>query len=223
MFDEALATSFGNGLVFRHHRPDKDFAEHTARGFRSGYKGAGALAAAFFPRFEALLASDATVTSPEVLQALSDAARASYRERGPAPVDYLHSHVLVAAPLLRAAAERVRDAAFAGFPYLREYRELDAEAQRFLAERPMLSAAIYLPTDADLDAALAPLGVPTARIVELRGIAARSKGLVYALPRTTKSYLFVFVARDADSAMQLADAFLALREMRDGALIEQLH
>ncbi|HET8936313.1 MAG TPA: hypothetical protein VFN67_22875 [Polyangiales bacterium] len=221
LFDEALATSFGNGLVFRHYWPDRDFAEHSARGFRSQYKSAGALAAAFLPRFEALLASDVTVTSPEVVRALSEAARASYRAQGPSPIDYLHSHVLVAAPPLKAAAEHVRDAAFAGFPYLREFRALDVDAQRYLAARPQLNAALYLPLDADLFAALAPLDVAAARIAELRSAAARKTGLVYTLRRTNSSYLFVFMATDGESANGLADAFIALREMREGALIEQ--
>jgi hypothetical protein len=223
VFDEAIATSFGNGLVFRHYHPEEDFARYSGRGFLSGYKAAGALAAAFLPRFEELLAAGATITSPEVLRAIAEAAQASYRARGPKPVDYLHSHVLAADPQLRAAAERVRDAAFAGFPYLREFPQLDGEAQRYLVEHPLLSGALYLPSDADLDKALAPLGVASARIAELRGSAARSRGLVYALPRTPKSYLFVFIARDAASASELAESFLALQEMREGALIEQLH
>jgi hypothetical protein len=92
-----------------------------------------------------------------------------------------------------------------------------------LSEHPLLNAALYLPSAADLDAALAPLGVASARVAELRTAAARSCGLVYTLPRTPKSYLFVFLARDAEGASELAESFLALEEMREGALIEQLH
>ena len=223
VFDEALATSFGNGLVFRHYQPSQDFARHSARNFRSQYTSAGALAAAFFPSFEALLASDVTVTSPEVLRALGQAARASYREKGPRPVDYLHSHVLVASPPWGTASERVRDAAFAGFPYLREFPRLDGEAQRYLLDHPLLNAALYLPSDADLASALAPLGVGSARIAELHSAALRDRGLVYALARSPKSYLFVFLARDAASAGELAESFLALDAMREGPLVEQLH
>jgi hypothetical protein len=44
---------------------------------------------------------------------------------------------------------------------------------------------------------------------------------MFALPRAPKSCLFVFLASDAESATELAKSFIALREMRKGALVEQ--
>lgn len=220
LFDEALATSVGNGLVWRHFHPHEDFEQHRSRDFHSLYKPAATLAVALLPGLEALLATDATAASPAFVRTLGEAARASYRAHGPTPIDYLHSHVLVSTPALESAANKVRDAAFAGFPYLREFKQLDAEAIYFLQKHPQLNAAVYLPSTAPLPELLRSLGMETKRSSELQALLARDRGLVYTMRLTAKTYLFLFVASDEASALELADAFIALREMHDGTLIE---
>lgn len=223
MFDEALATSIGNGLVWRHYFPQEDFAEHSARGFRSGYRPAGALAAALLPRLEPLLTTDARAATPEFVRVLGEAALASYRAQGPTPLDYLHSHALAAAPALAPAAARVSAAAFAGFPYLREFSSLDAEAQAYIAEHSLVNAAVYAQSLTPVAALLTQISQPgTAprHSDDLHRLAERSRGFVYALPRNAKTSVVLFVANEPSVADELVDAFLALREMHEGILVE---
>jgi len=192
MFDEALAASVGNGLVWRHYFPGEDFARHASHGFGLVYKSAGALAAALLPQLERLLSSNARLDSPAFVQALSRAARSSYRKDGPQPIDYLHSQVLAATPALANAATLLRDSAFAGFPYLREFPELDAEARAYIAEHSLLNAAVFVPTFAEVTALLAELQLPPTRSDELRKLAEDNRGIVYAMARPFNTYVFMF-------------------------------
>lgn len=220
LFDEAFAASVGNGLVWRHYLPGEDFARHSARGFRLLYKPAGALAVALMPRLDALFVSEASIASPAFVDTLARAALASYREHGPTPLDYLHSHVLVATPELAPAAARVRDAAFAFFPYLREFAGLDAEARAYISDHPLVTAAVYVSNVADVRSLLDELQVAPSRSQEINVLAERSRGFAYAVPRTPKTYFVLFVAPDLAGATELADRFIALREMREGVLLE---
>jgi hypothetical protein len=54
----------------------------------------------------------------------------------------------------------------------------------------------------------------------LAALAKRSRGFVYALPRTSKSYAFFFVANDDATMTELVRRFVALDAMREGALVE---
>jgi hypothetical protein len=218
MLDEAVAAALGNGVVGRHYLPPDVFAGQLARGFVQ-YRAAGAVARELLPSMERLLDQGATVSSDEFLRAFSAAARATYPEGRPRPIDYLHSHVSVAGPGFATAAGRLREASWAGFPYLREYASFDVEARAFLAARPFLSAALLLSSEAeanDVAGALAPAGAHREAIASVAG---RSRGFVYALPRTARSYAFLFVADSAPVMDELAARFSALPPGGEGALV----
>ena len=78
---------------------------------------------------------------------------------------------------------------------------------------------MYLPSTAPLPELLSSLGMDYHRSAELQDLVARNRGFVYAMRLTSKAYLFLYVASDEGSAVELADKLIALREMRDGTLI----
>jgi hypothetical protein len=219
MLDEAVAAALGNGVVGRHYTPPEAFAKQLARGF-VGYRAAGLVARALLPSLEQFLDRGTPVSSEEFLRAFNAAARASYDGGRPRPIDYLHSHVSVADPRYASAAQRLRDASSAGFPNLREFASFDVDAVTFLTAHPFMSAALFLPSGAEAGAAVAALAPGGKHKAAVSAAARRARGFVYALPRTPKSYAFLFVAADAATMDELVERFAALPPGGEGVLVE---
>lgn len=221
MLDEAVAAALGNGVVGRHYLPPEAFARTLARGLVH-YRAAGQVARELLPAMEGFLDRGTTVSSDEFVRAFGAAARATYPDGRPRPLDYLHSHVSVAGPRFAAAARSLSEASWAGFPYLREYASLGVEARAFLADHPFVSSALFFP-EAPPASALEPLAPAGAHPAAIWSRAGRSRGFVYALRRTAKSYAFLFVAADAPTMDRLVEAFVALPVLPpggEGALVE---
>jgi hypothetical protein len=163
----------------------------------------------------------ATVSSDEFLRVFYRATKATFANGRPRPIDYLHSPVLIADARFASAAHRLRDASDAGFPSLREFGALDGEAKSFLREHPFISVALLV-----LDApgtVLESLGLVDGHGATLSSVVARARGFVYALPRTAKSYAFIFVAGDSKTMDDLVERFAALAELvpgHEGVLVE---
>ena len=129
--------------------------------------------------------------------------------------------MLVADGRFAAPAQRLKDASSAGFPNLREFASLDGEAKVFLKERPFISAAVLVPDGAGT--VLESLGLADRHIAAVSSVAARTRGFVYAVPRTAKSYAFVFVASDPKTMEELVNRFTELAGFvpgHDGVLVE---
>ncbi|HEU4409140.1 MAG TPA: hypothetical protein VFS43_28035 [Polyangiaceae bacterium] len=220
VFDEAVARALGNGVVAQHYEPPESFARSMARNDpREPYREASAVGRALFPSMAGFLERGASASSDEFVRAYLAAARSTYEGGRPRPLDYLHAPVLVADPRFAAAAERLRDASNAGFPTLREYAAFDDEARGFVGERPFVSAALLVPAGG-ASAALDGLAAPAKHRAAMAALAGRARGFVYALPRTPKSYAFVFAAGDVKAMGELVERFVALSAMREGALVE---
>jgi hypothetical protein len=222
VFDEALAATLGNGVVGRHYADPAVFARRLARDDGlDGYREASLMARALLPSIEGLLERGVTASSGEFLRAFLAAARSSYPGGKPRPLDYVHAQALVTEPRFAAPAERLCEASRAFYPYLREYPALDFEAKAFLAEHPFVSTSIFVPRAGATSAALLDaLAAPPAHRAAIAALARRARGFVYALPRTPKSYAFLFVAPDAAAAGELVERFVALGAVREGALVE---
>jgi hypothetical protein len=220
VLDEAVATALGNGVVGQHYERPEAFAKQLARGLTRN-RSTAPIAREIFPSMSSFLDRGATVSSDEFLRVFYRATKATFANGRPRPIDYLHSPVLIADARLASAAQRLRDASDAGFPSLREFTSLDGEAKSFLREHPFISAALLV-LDAP-GAVVESLGLADGHGATLSSVAARTRGFVYALPRTAKSYAFVFVAADSKTMEDLVDRFAALAELvpgSDGVLVE---
>lgn len=220
MLDEAIATALGNGVVGQHYRPPDAFAKRLARGLTRN-RATASVAREIFPSMSSFLDRGTTVSSDEFLRAFNRATKATFADGRPRPIDYLHSPVLIADGRFTAAAQRLRDASSAGFPNLREFASVDGEAKSFLKEHPFISVAILVPDAAGT--VLESLGLADRQGVAVSSVAARSRGFVYALPRTAKSYAFVFVASDPKTMDDLVARFAELADLvpgHEGALVE---
>lgn len=222
VFDEAVARALGNGVVAQRYESPESFARWMARNDqREPYREASMVGRALFPSMAGVLERGTLASSDEFVRAFLSAARSTYEGGKPRPLDYLHAPVLASDPRFAAASERLRDAANAGFPTLREYASVDGEARAFMSARPFVSAALLVSIGG---------GAPAAAIEAIAGaakhraavgaLAGRTRGFVYALPRTPKSYAFVFAAVDVKAMGELVERFVSLTAMREGALVE---
>jgi hypothetical protein len=219
MLDEAVAASLGNGVVAQHYEHPDAFARQRARGFIR-YRAAGAIALEMFPSMQSFLDRGTTISSDEFLRAFNRATKATFTDGRPRPLDYLHSPVLIADGRFAAPAQRLKDASSAGFPNLREFASLDGEAKSFVKEHPFISVAVLVP---DATGVLESLGAAEQHRASVSSVAARSRGFVYALTRTAKSYAFVFVAGDPKTMDELVGRFADLAGFvpgHEGVLIE---
>jgi hypothetical protein len=219
MLDEAVAASLGNGVVAQHYERPDAFAKQLARGF-GGYRAAGAVAREIFPSMQSFLDRGTTVSSDEFLRAFNRATKASFTDGRPRPIDYLHSPVLIADGRFAAAAQRLKDTSSAGFPTLREFASLDAEAKSFVTDHPFISVAFLMP---DAAGVLESLGPADKHRAAVSSVAARARGFVYALTRNAKSYAFVFVASDSKTMDELVSRFAELAGLapgHEGVLVE---
>jgi hypothetical protein len=220
MLDEAMATALGNGVVGQHYQPPDAFAKQLARGLTRN-RATASVARAIFPSMSSFLDRATTVSSDEFLRAFNRATKATFTDGRPRPIDYLHSPVLIADGRFASAAQRLRDASYAGFPSLREFAALDEEAKTFLKEHPFISVAVLVPDAAGT--ILESLGLADRHGAAVSSVAARTRGFVYALPRNAKSYAFVFVAGDSKTMDDLVDRFAASAELvpgHEGVLVE---
>ncbi|WP_394830172.1 hypothetical protein LVJ94_27060 [Pendulispora rubella] len=219
MLDEAVAAALGNGIVGRHYSSPEAFTAQVARGFIH-YRAAGSLARELLPSMQDVLDRGTLVSSPEFRRVFRAAAQASYDGGRPRPIDYLHSHVSIAGPSFAGAAQRLRDASWAGFPNLREYASLDVEAKAFLTAHPFENVALFLqgPVPPSVLEELAPA---SKRALPAPLLTSGSRGFVYAAPRTAKSYLFLFVADDAKTMDDLVDRFAALPAGAGGVPVDR--
>jgi hypothetical protein len=221
VLDESVAAALGNGLIGRHYLPPARFARRLERpDGLDAYRAASLVARALLPDLEGLLRRGVPLASKEFLRTYLRAARAMYEGGPPRPVDSLHSQVTVAAPRFATAARRLQEACNAGYPYLREYGGWGPEAQAFLSRRPLISAALFLGPDEAPGAVLEALGAGREALAALAAASARSRGLVFALPRAAGAYAFLLVAPDPATMEELADRLAAFGSLRAGALIE---
>jgi hypothetical protein len=221
VLDEALAAALGNGLVGRHYTAPEEFARRLARD--DGlvrYRAASVVARALMPALEGFLERGVVVSSDEFLHAYTAAARATYEGGRPRPIDYVHMLTLIADPRFASATERLRDASNAGYPYLREYTALDPEAKAFLVEHPFVTSGLFVPSEVRAAAALEALGASGKHVAAVSAVARRSPAFVYALPRTPKSYAFLFVAGDPPAMEELVRRFAGLTSIAEGAIVE---
>jgi hypothetical protein len=82
---------------------------------------------------------------------------------------------------------------------------------------------LFLPIDGQLSSALQEVGGKgrhARAISSVASLARRTRGFVYALPRSARSYAFLFVARDARIMDELVDRFVDLPAAGEGALVE---
>jgi hypothetical protein len=210
----------GNGVVGQHYKSPDAFAKQLARGF-IGYRAAGAVAREIFPKMQSFLDRGTTVSSDEFLRAFTRATKATFTDGRPRPIDYLHSPVLVADGRFAAPLQRLKEASSAGFPNLREFASFDGEAKTFLKEHPFISVTVLAPDAAG--AVLESLGPADRQSVDVSSVAALARGFVYALPRTAKSYAFLFVASDPKTMDELVERFAQLAGLvpgHEGVLVE---
>lgn len=129
--------------------------------------------------------------------------------------------MIVADARFASSLQRLRDAANAGFPNLREFAVQGGEANIFLKDHPCISAAVFV-SDATWQS-LESLGVADRHRDGIASAASRSRGFVYAASRGLKSYEFVFVAADPKTMDDLVQRFTALAELapgHEGVLVE---
>ena len=162
----------------------------------------------------------ARISSEEFHQAYLAAARTRYPDGSVAPIEHVRSHVFVGDRGFDTAAGALHDASLAGFPSFREFPSLDTAAKTFLISRPLVSAVIFSTRDRKLSDLFEALGADAKHRIAVTQLAARSRAFVYALPRTPKSYAFVFVAQDDATMNELVKRFVDAKSMRAGALIE---
>ena len=221
VLDEAVAAALGNGLVGRHYSPPEVFAQRLARDDGlDKYQAASLTARALLPSLERFLDGGTALASSEFLRTYLEAAHVMYKAGQPRPIDYLHSHISVAAPRFAIAAQRLQDATNAGFPYLRQYGTWNTESKAFVTDHPLESAAIFVSADERPDAVIEALGADRKDCSVVSAAAARGRGLIYALRRTPKSFTFVLIARDPAAMDELVTRFVSLSAVRDGLLLE---
>ncbi len=219
MFDEAVAAALGNGVVGSHYQPPARFEARRARGFIQQYRAAGAVARDLYAVLPDLLERGTRISSEEFLNTYFQAALATYPEGRPRPLDYLHSQISVSKPRFAPAAEQLKEAASAGFPYLREYAGLDA-ARDFLLEHPRVNSALFLPIEASLAQSLRPFDTEGTHLSAVGALAERGRAFVYALPRAQDSYAFLFAGKTSEAMRDLVERFTALESMQAGLLVE---
>jgi hypothetical protein len=220
VFDEAVACALGNGVVGRHYRPE-DFAEGLPLSGRlTRNPSASPVGVALLPALQDFLDRGVSISSEEFHQAYLAAARTRYPDGAVPPIEHVRSHVFVGDRGFDTAAGALRDATLAGFPSLREFPSLDTPAKTFLVTRPLVSAVIFSTRDRKLSDLFEALGADAKHRTAVTQLAARTRAFVYALPRTPKSYAFVFVAQDDTTMNELVKRFVDAKSMRAGALIE---
>jgi hypothetical protein len=220
VFDEAVACALGNGVVGRHYRPE-DFAAGLPRSGRlTRNPAASPVGVALLPALEGFLDRGARISSEEFHHAYLAAARTRYPDGEVPPIEHVRSHAFVGDKGFDTAARMLHDASLAGFPSFREFPSLDTSAKAFLISRPLVSAVIFSTPDHKLSDVIEALHADAKHRIAVTQLAARTRGFVYAVPRTLKSYAFVFVAADDATMNELVKRFVDAKSTRAGALIE---
>jgi hypothetical protein len=220
VFDEAIACALGNGVVGRHYRPE-DFTAGLPRSGRLTLNPAASpVGVALLPALEGFLDRGVRISSDEFHQAYLAAARTRYPDGQVPAIEHVRSHVFVGDAGFDTAARTLHDESLAGFPSFREFPSLDTAAKAFLISRPLVSAVIFSTPDRKLSDVTEALHADVKHRIAVTQLAARTRGFVYALPRTPKSYAFVFVAREDAAMNELVKRFVDAKSTRAGALIE---
>jgi hypothetical protein len=220
VFDEAVACALGNGLVGEHYRPE-DFAAGLPRSGRLTLNPAASpVGVALLPALQGFLDRSVRISSEEFHRTYLAAARTRYSDGAVPPIEHVRSHVFVGEKGFDTAAAALHDASLAGFPGFREFPSLDAAAQSFLISRPLVSAVIFAAPDRQHSDLFEALGADAKHRTAFTQLALRTRGFVYALPRTPKSYAFVFVAKDDPTMNELVKRFTDAKSTRKGVLVE---
>jgi hypothetical protein len=220
VFDEAVACALGNGVVGRHYRPDAFAAGLPRSGRLTRNPSASPVGVALLPALEGFLDRGLRISSEEFHQAYLAAARTRYPDGEIPPIEHVRSHVFVGDRGFDTAAPKLHDASLAGYPSFREFPSLDTAAKTFLISRPLVSAVIFATSDRKFSDLFEALQADAKHRIAVTQLAARTRGLVYVVPRTPKSYAFVFVAHDDATMNELVQRFVDAKRTRAGALIE---
>ena len=217
VFDEAVACTIGNGIGGRHFRPDDFAAGLPKRGRLSAHPTASPISVALLPAMQAVLDRGVRISSDEFVETYLAAARAHWPKGSVPPIEHLRSHAFVGDAGFDAAARKLLDASLAGFPSYLTYPQLDPSAKAFLLSYPYVNAALFRTPErlADLLDVLRP--EPKHRAA-LTSLAARGRPFVYVLPRTPKSYAFVFVAKTDSEMSELVTRFLEAKVTTAGSM-----
>jgi hypothetical protein len=194
VFDEVVACTIGNGIGGRHFRPNDFDAGVPKKGRLSMHPSASPISVALLPSMQDLFDRGARISSSEFVEAYLAAARTHWPNGSVPPIEHLRSHAFVGDAGFDAAARKLLDASLAGFPSYVTFPQLDPAAKAFLLSHPYVNGALFRAPDqlAELLDALRP--EPKHRAA-LTSLAARGRPFVYVLPRTPKSYAFLFVAK----------------------------
>jgi hypothetical protein len=216
VFDEAVACAIGNGLAGRHYRPDDFVAGLPRTGRLTANPSASPIGVALLPAMQDILDRGVRISSDEFVAAYLAAARTHWPNGSVPPIEHLRSHVFVGDAGFDAAARALLEASLAGFPSYRAFAQLDPSARAFLWSRPHINAAIFKAPDKlpELLDILRP--EPTHRAA-LTSAVARGRPFVYTLPRTPKSYAFLFVAKSDTEMSELVARFVEAKVTTPGA------
>jgi hypothetical protein len=217
VFDEAVACTIGNGIAGRHYRPD-DFGEGLPKkGRLTRHPTASPIGVALLPSMQAVLDRGVRISSDEFVETYLAAARTHWPNGSVPPIEHLRSHVFVGDAAFDAAARKLLDASLAGFPSYQAYPQLDPSAKAFLLSHPYVNAALFK-TPERLTDLLDILRPEPQHQAALSSLAARGRPFVYALPRTPKSYAFLFVAKTDAEMSELVGRFVEGKVTTSGAM-----
>jgi hypothetical protein len=216
VFDEAVACAIGNGLAGRHYRPDDFAAGLPKTGRLTANPSASPIGVALLPAMQDILDRGVRISSDEFVAAYLAAARTHWPNGSVPPIEHLRSHVFVGDAGFDAAAHTLLEASLAGFPSYRAFAQLDPSARAFLGSRPYINAAIFKAPD-KLPEVLDVLRPEPKHRAALTSAVARGRPFVYTLPRTPKSYAFLFVAKSDADMSGLVARFVEAKVTTPGA------
>jgi hypothetical protein len=157
------------------------------------------------------------ISSDEFVETYLAAARTRWPNGSVPPIEHLRSHAFVGDTGFDGAARKLVDASLAGFPSYRSYPQLDPAAKAFVVSHPFVNAAIFK-TPERVTELLDTLGPGAKHRAALTSLAARGRPFVYALPRTPKSYAFLFVAKTDAEMSDLVARIAETKVTAAGAL-----
>jgi hypothetical protein len=217
VFDEVVACTIGNGIGGRHYRPDDFAAGLPKKGRLSGHPTASPISVALLSSMQAVFDRDVRISSDEFVETYLAAARTRWPTGSVPPIEHLRSHVFVGDTGFESAARKLVDASLAGFPSYRAYPQLDPSAKAFLVSHPFVNAAIFN-THERVTELLDTLRPEAKHRAALASLATRGRPFVYALPRTPKSYAFLFVAKTDAEMSDLVTRIAESKVTTAGAL-----
>lgn len=216
LYDEALATALGNGVVDALLEPEanaktrstplalySDAAiDQAARSLLQTEAG---------PGIEQLLPTARVGESSFVARYVQGAS--SVFAHGLRPIDTLRLFAAASSEQFRDARAALQSAS--ATHEASTYTPIDAEVRTMMHDAPRQSVALFVqPTELGLLREL----VPAATLKRLQRTAKARAAFVDATARGTGSYVYVFVAKDGAAAKTLVDGFAALPKTAEGVL-----